>query len=348
MLISNAMIAFLLVFSLAVPSAAVELTAPMVPSSGLEQMPDNTDSFGKGLQELLQEGISLLHPELKEAIQICSGILVSAVLFSILSVLSDKVKGTVSIAGAAVIAAGLFQNTNAMIACACDAVWEICEYGKMLCPVMTTALAAQGGITASAALYSGTVAFITLLSMLVSRVFLPMIKLFLVFSAAHCALGEDTLKRIADAIKGVQGWILKTMLIVFTTYLSLTGVVSGATDTAALKAAKVTISSTVPVVGGILSDASESILVSMSVMKNAAGIYGILAALAVFLGPFVKVGTQYILLKITAALCGLFGDKRISGLVSDLSAALGLLLAMVASGCLLILISTICFMKGTI
>lgn len=348
MLIRNVMIAVLLMFSLSVPASAAELTAPRVPASGLERMPDSTDSFGKGLQELLQEGICLLQPELKEAMGICSGILVSAVLFSIVSVLSDKVKGTVSIAGAAVIATGLFRNTNALIGYACEAVWEICEYGKLLCPVMTTALAAQGGITTSTALYSGTMAFITLLSMLVSRIFLPMIRLFLVFSAAHCALGEETLKRIADAIKGLQGWILKTMLIVFTTYLSLTGVVSGATDAAALKAAKVTISSAVPVVGGILSDASESILVSMSLMKNAAGIYGILAALAVFLGPFIKVGAQYMLLKITAALCGLFGDKRICALVCDFSTALGLLLAMVASGCLLVLISTICFMKGTV
>lgn len=348
MLVRNFLIALLLVFSLFVPAAAAELTAPRVPASGLERMPGRTDSLGEGLQELLQEGICLLQPELEEAMGICSGILVSAVLFSILSVLSDKVKGSVSIAGAAVIAAGLFRNTNAMIGYACDAVWEICEYGKLLCPVMTTALAAQGGITASAALYSGTIAYITLQSILVSRVFLPMIRIFLVFSTAHCALGDETLKRIADAIKGVQGWILKTMLIVFTTYLSLTGVVSGTTDAAALKAAKVTISSAVPVVGGILSDASESILVSMSLMKNAAGIYGILAALAVFLGPFIKVGAQYMLLKITAALCGLFGDKRISALVSDFSTALGLLLAMVASGCLLILISTICFMKGTV
>lgn len=348
MRIRNVMIALLLVFSLSVPASAAELTAPRVPASGLERMPESTDSIGNGLQELLQECICLLQPELKEAMGICSGILVSAVLFSIISVFSDKVKGTVSIAGAAVIATGLFRNTNALIGYACEAVWEICEYGKLLCPVMTTALAAQGGITASAALYSGTIAFITLLSMLVSRVFLPMIKLFLVFSAANCALGEDTLKRIADAIKGVQCWILKTMLIVFTTYLSLTGVVSGTTDAAALKATKVTISSAVPVVGGILSDASESILVSMSLMKNAAGTYGILAALAVFLGPFVKVGAQYMFLKITAALCGLFGDKRISALVSDFSTALGLLLAMVASGCLLVLISTICFMKGTV
>ena len=128
--------------------------------------------------------------------------------------------------------------------------------------------------------------------------------------------------------------------------MSITGVVSGTTDAAALKATKVTISSVVPVVGSILSDASESVLVSMGILKNAAGVYGILAVLAVAAGPFLSVGVQYLLLKLSAAICGLFGNKEISGMVGDFSTAMGLLLAMVASGCLMVLISTVCFLKG--
>jgi len=100
------------------------------------------------------------------------------------------------------------------------------------------------------------------------------------------------------------------------------------------------------VVGGILSDASESVLVSMGIAKNAVGIYGMLAALAVFMGPFVKVGAQYLLLKTSAGICSIFGNKNITALLDDFSAAMGLLLAMVAAGCLLVLISTVCFMKG--
>ena len=348
MLMMKVLIAFILVIRLIQPAAAAELSAPPVPESGQERMPRNTESFGQGLLELLQESEALLQPEVKEAVKVSSGILASAILVSLLSILTEKLKVSVSVAGTTAIAAGMFQHTNAMIGYASEAVWEICEYGKLLCPVMTTALAAQGGITASAALYTGTSAFITLLSMLISRLFLPMVNVFLVFSVACCAFDEEVMKRIADSVKNVLSWLLKTMLIMFTTYMSITGVVSGSTDAAALKAAKITISSAVPVVGGILSDASESVLVSMSVMKNAAGIYGILATLAVFLGPFTKVGVQYLLLKMTAALCGMLGNKRISTLVDDFSAAMGLLLAMVAVSCLLVLISTICFMKGTI
>jgi len=337
---------FLMVLSLSAPAAATELTAPEVPRMGLDAMPENTDSFGDALWELLGNSFKRFRPELENAVQISSGILSIALLISMLQILTDKITPVLSIVGAAAISAVMFRHTNVMIGYASEAVWEICEYGKLLCPVLTTALAAQGGITASAALYTGTTVFITCLNMLVSRWMIPMVYLFLVCSVSRCAFENEILKRFSDAVKNVLSWLLKTLMIVFTTYMSITGVVSGTTDAAALKAAKVTISSVVPVVGGILSDASESVLVSMGIAKNAVGIYGMLAALAVFMGPFVKVGAQYLLLKTSAGICSIFGNKNITALLDDFSAAMGLLLAMVAAGCLLVLISTVCFMKG--
>lgn len=340
------LLSILMILSLAIPVDATEIVPPEVPESGLDRMPQNTDSFPEALSELLQNSIKLFRPELEAAAHATTGILFAAILFSVLAIFAEKAGRVVSITGALTIASMMFQNTSTMIDYASDTVWEICEYGKLLFPVLTAALAAQGGATMSATLYMGTTAFITLLGTLITRVIIPMVYLFLAFSVAYCALGEEVMKKFADAIKGVLSWSLKTLMIVFTTYMSITGVVSGTTDAAALKAAKVTISSVVPVVGGILSDASESVLVGMGIMKNAAGIYGILAVFAVFMGPFLKVGVQYLMLKISAAVCGIFGNKNISALVGDFSAAMGLLLAMVAASCMLVLIGTVCYLKG--
>ncbi len=340
------LLGLLLILSLAIPVGALEITAPEVPKSGQENMPQNTDSFANALLELIGRGVNLIRPELKDAVHVSMQVLLAAMLISLLPLCTEKMHATLSIAGAVTIGTLLFQNTNSIIRLASDTVWEICEYGKLLCPVLTAALAAQGGITASSALCVGTTAFVTLLNTLATRLIIPMVYIFLTFSVANCALGEEILKKFADAIKRSMCWLLKTILMVFTTYMSITGVISGTTDVAALKAAKLTISSVVPVVGGILSDASESVLVGMAVVKNAAGIYGIVAVLAVFLEPFVKVGTRYLLLKASAAICSVFGNKNITALVEDFSAALGLLLAMVASGCMLVLISTVCYLKG--
>ena len=336
----------LFALSLSIPASASEIQAPEVPESAMDIMPENTDSFGNALVELLRKGILLIQPELDGALRTCSGILICALLYSILPILSEKLTEPMAMAWSVALGTVMLQRTGTMIGYAADALRQICDYGKLLCPVLTTALAAQGGLTTSAALYTGTIAFITLLSILVSRLLIPLVYIFLLFSMAGSAIGEGFFRNLADGVKHLLTWLLKTLLIVFTTYMSVTGVVSGTTDAAALKTAKVTLSSVVPVVGGILSDASESVLVSMGILKNTAGIYGILAVLALFMGPFVKVGVQYLLLKGSAALCSLFGDKRISSLIGDFSTAMGLLVAMVAAGCVLILISTVCYLKG--
>lgn len=342
----KAFFAAVLLWALAIPVKASELVAPEVQKAGQLIMPQNTDSFGDGLLELLQNSVKLVRPDLQEAAKSCGTIILSAMLFSVLPMISQRIHSLAATAGVVSIAAVIFHQTNSLILLAADTVRDILDYGKLLCQVMTAALAAQGGVTESSALYIGTTVFITVLNSLMTTLMIPMIFGYLTFSVAHGAFCDDFLKKAADLIKSLMIWSLKTLLIVFSTYMSITGAVNGSTDLAALKTAKVVISSAVPVVGGILSDSSEAVLVSMSTIKNAAGIYGILAVLSVFMGPFVKIGIHYLLLRTSAIICGVFGDKQISSLVDSFSSAMSLLLAVIAVGCVLVLISTVCFLKG--
>ena len=59
---------FLLLLSMALPVSALEITAPRVPESGADNMPQQTQSFGKGLLELLRKVLLGLHPDLKQAL----------------------------------------------------------------------------------------------------------------------------------------------------------------------------------------------------------------------------------------------------------------------------------------
>ena len=332
--------ALMLVFSLAPQAQATQLIPPEPP--GDVQMPQQTQDFSTGVWEVLEEALGALRPDWKQACQTSLAVSAAALLMALLR--SGKTAAVVNLAGTGVLAAALLGSTKAMIRLGTDTVRQLSDYGKLLFPVMTSALAAQGGVTSSAALYAGTALLDAVLSTLISSLLIPMVYLYLALAIANSALGEDLLKRLRDLIRSALSWCLKILLTVFTTYMSITGVVSGTTDAAALKAAKLTISSVVPVVGGILADASESVLVGAELVKNAAGIYGILAILAVFLEPFLRIGVHYLLLKATAAVCAVFGSG--AGLIEDFSAAMGLLLAMTGAVCLMMLISTVCFLKG--
>ena len=74
--------------------------------------------------------------------------------------------------------------------------------------------------------------------------------------------------------------------------------------------------------------------------------YGMLAILSIFIGPFLKIGIQYLLLKATAAICGVLGGKRATALIQDFSSVMGFVLAVTGTVCLLLMISTVCFMRG--
>lgn len=340
------LMAVVLIGFLCLPVGAESFSAPVVPESGREMMPDTTDDLGKGFLELLEKAYIRIRPDLAEAWKLGMGIIAVGVLMGLLRTVSDSAKAASALAGTVFASLLLLSPTNAMIRLGSETVNVLSSYGKLLIPVMTGALAAQGGVTASAALYTGTAVFDALLTGLISDFLMPLVYFYLSMVIADNALGDDTLKRIRDMVKGFITWSLKTILIVFTAYMGITGVVSGTTDAVTLKAAKLTISTVVPVVGGILSDASESVLVSVGILKNAAGIYGILAAAAVILAPFLKIGAHYLILKAAALVCSLLDPKGIGGLVEGFSCAMGLILAMTGATCVLLLISIVCFLKG--
>lgn len=340
------LLALLLVLSLAPSASATDLTAPAVPESGRELMPESTDSFAQGVLEILKSAIGTLRPDIAEAARICIRVVAAVLTLSLLQNLPGSVKSATDLAGAVTIACFLLAGTNSMLHLGAQTVTQLSEYGKLLLPVMTAALAAQGGVSTSAAIHTGTAIFNTVLTSLISTLLIPMVRVYLALAAAGSAVGEESLKQLQGLVKWSATWSLKILLYVFTGYLSITGVVSGTTDAAALKVTKLTISGMVPVVGGILSDASEAVLVSAGVVKNAAGIYGILALLAVCLGPFLRIGTHYLMLKLTGGICSVFAPKHLTALIQDFSTAMGMLLAMTGSECLLLLVSTVCFLRG--
>ena len=173
-----------------------------------------------------------------------------------------------------------------------------------------------------------------------------MLYIYLCLSVASCATGEEILKKLVDFVRWGMTWCLKIVLYVFTGYMGITGVVSGTADAAALKATKLTISGMVPVVGGILSDASEAVLVSAGLVKSAVGVYGVIVIIALWLRPFIEIGMQYLMLKMTAGICGVFSVKSAEKMVSSFSGAMGMLLAMTGAVSLLLMVSVVCLMRG--
>ncbi|MBR4864635.1 MAG: hypothetical protein IKU07_08660 [Oscillospiraceae bacterium] len=327
-------------------ASAAEFTAPVVPVQAEKYFPESQESFANDLWYIFKSVIADIYPDFTDATKICLRVVAVILLGTFLNGSNGGYKRTVSLIQVVTISVILLGPSRAMLALGVDTVTELLEYSKLLAPVLTGTLAAQGGMTASTALYIGTTIFNTVMGSFINGLLVPLVYGYIAISVADNAIGEDALKRIKSFIKWLMTWSLKIIIYVFTGYMSITGVVSSSADATAIKAAKLTIAGVVPIVGNIISDASDAVLGSAAVIKNSVGIYGLLAVAAIWMAPFIRVGAHYLLLKLTTAVCAVFDQNASTKLTDDYCTVLGCVMAMISLTSLLTLISTVCFMKG--
>lgn len=342
----KAIFVMVLIAAFTIPVGALEIVAPDPPEDAQELIQTQTSDFGADLWKLVSGAIRKITPEFQSAAGVCAGVLGVVMLCALLQTVPGCPDGMIRLGAVSAVAGLMLQQTGSMISLGAETVQSLSEYGKLLVPVMAGALAAQGGATSSTALYGATAVFDAVLGSVTSAVLIPMAYLLLVMAVAAAASGEEVIKRIRELIQWGAIWFLKMVLYLFTGYIGITGIISGTADAAALKAAKITISGMVPVVGGILSDASEALLVGVGVMKSGAGIYGMLAIVAICVTPFFQIGIRYLMLKLTAAACTVFDVKGAAEVVRDFSSVMGLLLGVTGTMCMILLISVVAFMKG--
>ena len=336
----------ILILVLAPQANAMDFTAPSAPDSVETPIPEETESFAEGLWMIVQSALRKVMPTVSETVTLCASLMVIVVFLSIVRSIPGSTGSVVELTGVIAIAVTLLKPAALLIRIGTQTIQELSHYGKLLLPVMTSALAAQGASITSAALYTGTAMFDALLSSIISSVIIPLIYLFLCLSVAGNAFATPLLDKMKSFLKWIMTWCLKLVLYVFSAYIGITGVINGSADAVAIKATKLAISGAVPVIGNILSDASETILISAGIMKNAAGVYGLWVLIAIWINPFFEIGIQYLLLKITGGICDIFGVNRCVKLIHDFSGAMGIILAATGVVCLLLMISVVCFMKG--
>ena len=258
------------------------------------------------------------------------------------SVRSCVLLGAVTLVGALVITTIAVGDVNSLLAQGKQAISNMEALGDVLLPTVSMATAASGAPAMAVVKHSITILFSDLLLHLIQNLLIPLCYAYVAANVAWAALGNDGLKRIGGLLKWLITILLSVVLLAFIAYLNLSGVISGGADAATVKAAKFTISNLVPVVGGVISDTAETLLAGASVLRNAAGVFGMLAVLGICVVPFLNLGVHYLMYKCTAAMAATAsGNGRITGLIEALGTAFGLILAMTAACAVLLVVAMV-------
>ena len=286
---------------------------------------------------------------LRDAIENVTGILMLCFLIAFLRatpMLSTHQK-TLELIGAMAIALLGAAQTSACIPTGSRVTASLTTFSARVLPAMCAAATASGAVTSAGIKYTIASIALDLFGSCSAQLLMPLLYAYTAVLITAHVFQNELLLTLLSGMKRVLTLLMITAAVLFTTFLTLTGILNGSVDAAAAKAAKTAISAALPVVGGILSDAAETLVSGASILCAGVGILGLLCVLAVCLTPYLSLGIHFLLYQLAAGICSTFSEKRISGLLKGFGDVYGMMLGIVGTVSLIVFASIIALMCST-
>lgn len=210
-----------------------------------------------------------------------------------------------------------------------NAIERMSTFSKDFFPVLLALLTALGGITSAAILSPATVLLTTGVTMLYSKVILPLIIVLTVFTVVNSFSDTIKLDGFCSLIKSVIKWAIGISFTVFFGIVTIQGLMGAKFDGVSVKTAKYTIDKLIPVVGHMFSDTVDILISCTLLIKNAVGIVGIIIIAAIILIPIFSILAHYFLFKLSGAVLEPIADTGISKFAANCADVLMLLFAVV-------------------
>ena len=254
-------------------------------------------------------------------------ILISAAL-SAVEIKSSAVNAAV-FAAAAASAAVIAVPVSSVINTSVNALKGIGMFMLSFIPVFAVILAASGAAVTAASMSALLLAAAETVTYISSFTVLPLMGGYLTISLSGAVSPLIRKSGIGETVKKLAFWIMAFISAVFVGILGIQTAVNASADTLASKTAKFIIGSSVPVAGGVLSEAMNTVTASMGVLKSSIGIYGAFACAVTLLPLVIELLIWRAVLLVSAALSEIFSLGEIAGLLRAVDSMISVLIGII-------------------
>lgn len=274
------------------------------------------------------------------------GMLLAVILLCSLFSGLDGAVGSLSLRrtyqGVAVLAAGsaVLVPLFALFSSVWETIQQVTVFLSAYIPVYG-AILMTGGKAVSAVSYQTTLlAAIELLLWLVRGIIFPCLLVSLGLGCTGAVAEGYCLDRFSGTIHKTTLWILGLFSTLFAGFLSLQQMVTAAGDTLSGRVVKFSLSSFVPVVGGVLSEAYNTVVGCSTLLRSTVGAFGLLSVVLVVLPPLFSCICWNVGLHLAGGTAALFGLDPLEKLCRTAAGAVRVLVALLAVFALLMILST--------
>jgi len=271
-------------------------------------------------QDVLKRILNVFVDELKENRELLFKIIGISLICSILKHLQNHFEGNVSeiafyVCYMLIITLIITSFTNIINICT-KSIAKLKNFMNIIIPILITLLLTMGNIATVTAIQPVLLAMISIIATILSSFVIPIILSSTILSLISNISEEIKLDKLSKFLKKSVMYLIELMMIIFVGILSLEGTLSAGVDGMTSKVAKTVISNAVPVVGKLLGDATDSVIGSISITKNAVGIIGILIIIVITSAPIMKSFLLMMMFQVTSSICNSISDSRISKCLS--------------------------------
>ena len=228
-------------------------------------------------------------------------------------------------ASAAVIAVPVSSVINASV----NALRGTGIFMLSFIPIFAVIVAASGAAVTAASMSALLLAAAETVTYISSFAVLPLMGGYLAVSVSGAVSPAIKKSGIAETVKKLAFWIMAFISAVFIGILGIQTAVNASADTLASKTAKFIIGSSVPVAGGVLSEAINTVTASMGLLKSSVGIYGALACAVTLLPLVIELLIWRAVLLVTSAASELFSLGGIAGLLRAVDSMMSVLIGII-------------------
>lgn len=197
-------------------------------------------------------------------------------------------------------------------------------------PLLLALLASLGNF-ASAAIFRPLIVFgVNFFATLVRDLIFPLIYLTTILSIVNHFSPRVTVGKLADLFRNVSVWSMGLSMTIFTGLLAIHGVASSVGDAVTIRTAKFMTGAFLPVVGGMLTDAVETVAGATLILKSTVHIAGVLILFFMVAFPLLKILALVFIYKLAAALIQPLGETNLCDSLNTLGNCLALVFAAVA------------------
>ncbi len=293
--------------------------------------------------------VGLIFDDLLKYVPLLAGIVAICIVCSLLGQLSsgkegEKISKVIYFACLSLIAVMIFSVFKTLLSNTTGVLTSISKQMQLIFPILLTMMTSIGSVV-SVSIFKPAVAMLSSsVVSLISSIVLPIFVFSFIFNIVGNMSANVKLEKCSKFLSSLFKWLIGTIFTVFTTILSLQGILASVTDSVSIKTAKYAIKNYIPLVGGFMSDGLGFILASSVLIKNAVGITGLLILASTIIVPLVEIVIFALGLKLVAAVVEPLSNNGISNFIYGSAKCLNMLIACIVAVGFMYLLSVGLFM----